>query len=263
MSYAATVSRSKAIMVNRITTLTAVSVALGSYFWQPALAIHYVLDIVIRAYLHFVAGSMAHESVHGHLGNSRSANWWWGRIALLPTTVPLVIFRKTHLHHHAATNIPEKDPDEFLNTPRKWEIPLRAWALPYHWVMWLWRNKRFTRADRIEYVATYAFEFALYGVIAYFVGIERLLLGMWPACTLHSLLLWYGFAIKTHEGYSTGDAKTRSHNYYGRLLYWCSFGLSMHRLHHMQPGLAWLQMKNKVPRGTWSQRFHFQRDMAS
>ncbi|MBI4471808.1 MAG: fatty acid desaturase, partial [Acidobacteria bacterium] len=154
MTHAATISLNRAVAVNRITTAGAVSLALGSYFWQPTLIIHYVLDIALRAYMHFVAGSMAHESVHGHLGNSRWANLWWGRIAMLPTTVPFVIFRKTHLRHHAATNIPEKDPDEFLNTPRAWEIPLRAWLLPYHWVTWLMRNGQFTAYDRIEYALT-------------------------------------------------------------------------------------------------------------
>ena len=255
-------NRNRAIVINRITTLATVSLALGSYLWQPTLLVHYIVDIVVRAYLHFVGGSMAHESVHGHLGNSRSSNQWWGRLALLPTTVPYVIFRKTHLEHHASTNIPEKDPDEFLNTRRSWEIPFRAWALPYHWMHWLLRHGKLTRTDRIEYAATYAVEAAIYGAIAYYVGMERLILGMLPACALHSLLLWYGFAIKTHEGYSTGAAETRSHNYYGRMLYRLSFGLSMHRLHHMKPRLAWLQMSNEVPRGTLAQRLQLQRDIA-
>jgi fatty acid desaturase len=206
---------------------------------------------------------MAHESVHGHLGNSRSANTWWGRFALLPTTVPFVIFRKTHLHHHAATNVPERDPDEFLNTSRSWQIPFRAWALPYHWVVWLHRHGRFTRRDRFEYAATYIIEAGLYGAIAYFAGIERLILGLIPSATLHSMLLWYGFGIKTHEGYSTGPAETRSHNYNGRLIYWFSFGLSMHRLHHLRPNLAWLQMANQVQIGSWSQRLRLERDIAS
>ena len=204
--------RKHAIFMNRIVTSTAVSLALGSYFLHPTSALYYLLDILARAYLHFVAGSMAHESVHGHQGNSRFANALWGGIALLPTTVPFVLFRKTHLHHHAATNIPEKDPDAFLNAPRRWQIPFRAWLLPYHWVIWLVRNGRFTRRDRIEYVATYAVEFAIFGAIAYFVGIERLLLGLIPSATLHSFLLWYAFGIKTHEGYSIGPPETRSHN---------------------------------------------------
>ncbi len=255
------VTRPFAILVNRVVICFAVGLALGSYFWHPARIFQYLLDICLRAYLHFVAGSMAHEAVHGHLGNSKRANLWWGRVALIPTTVPGVTFRKTHLRHHAATNIPLEDPDEFLNTKRSWEIPLRALAMPHHWVMWLHRQNRLTRRDRIEYLVTYLVYTAVYGLIACFAGVERVLLGLLPAAILHSWILWYLFAVKTHEGYSTGTPESRSHNYYGRLLYWLSFGLSMHRLHHLKPNLAWLQMARNVPAGSWMQRVRFERDI--
>ncbi len=248
MSPARVVSRHRAVVVNRFIACSSVSMAFASYFFQPAGWISCAIDVVIRAYLHFVAGVMAHESVHGHLGNTRSANLWWGRLALLPTTVPYVTFRKTHLQHHSSTNVPEMDPDEFLNTPHRWQIPLRAWALPYHWVVWMWRNGRFQRRDRLEYALNYVAAVLLYGVVAYFTSPERVVLGLTASAALHSLLLWYCFAIKTHEGYSTGSPETRSHNYDGRFLYWISFGLSMHRLHHMQPRLAWLQMRGNVRR---------------
>ena len=247
MNRSTLVPRARAIMFNRMITCATVSMALASYFWQPTRLILYAIDIVFRAYLHFVAGVMAHESVHGHLGNTRSSNDWWGRIGLLPTTVPYVTFRKTHLHHHSATNIPEMDPDEFLNTRHSWQIPFRAFALPYHWVVWMIKNGKFSRRERIEYLLHYGVIAIVYGVIAYFTSVERVLIGLLASATLHSLLLWYYFAIKTHEGYSTGEPETRSHNYKGQLVYWFSFGLSMHQLHHMQPRLAWLQMAKFVP----------------
>ncbi len=34
----------------------------------------WAIDIVFRAYAHFVAAVMAHEGVHGHLGNTRRTN---------------------------------------------------------------------------------------------------------------------------------------------------------------------------------------------
>ena len=247
MNRSTLVPRARAIMFNRMITCATVSMALASYFWQPTRLILYAIDIVFRAYLHYVAGVMAHESVHGHLGNTRSSNDWWGRIGLLPTTVPYVTFRKTHLHHHSATNIPEMDPDEFLNTRHSWQIPFRAFALPYHWVVWMSKNGKFSRRERIEYLLHYGVIAIVYGVIAYFTSVERVLIGLLASATLHSLLLWYYFAIKTHEGYSTGEPETRSHNYKGQLVYWFSFGLSMHQLHHMQPRLAWLQMAKFVP----------------
>lgn len=261
MSQSKSQYRNRSIWISRITICLAVAGALGTYFWHPAGALLVALDIFVRSYFHFVAGAMAHEGVHGHLGNTKSSNRWWSRIALIPTTVPEVTFRKTHLQHHAATNIPDKDPDEFLNTKRFWEIPLRALAMPHHWVLWLWKQRRFTVRDRLEYGITYAALVAIYGTIATFVGVERVLLGLIPAAILHSLLLWYFFAIKTHEGYSMGMAADRSHNYYGKLLYWISFGLSMHRTHHLKPQLAWLQMADEVQSGTLLQRLRFERDI--
>jgi fatty acid desaturase len=235
--------------------------ALATYFWHPAGTFLVALDILVRTYFHFVAGAMAHEGVHGHLGNSKRANRWWSRLALIPATVPEVTFRKTHIQHHAETNVPDKDPDEFLNTDRVWQIPFRAIAMPHHWLIWLYKRGRFTRTDRVEFVSTYLALFAIYGTIAAFVGVERVLLGLLSAAVLHSLLLWYFFAIKTHEGYHMGMAAKRSHNYYGKLLYWLSFGLSMHRTHHMKPQLAWLQMLTEVQQGTWRQRVRFERDI--
>src|SRR5688572_5307080 len=156
MTQTTTISRDRAIVLNRIMISTAVAMAFGSYFWHPVRWMEYVLDVLVRAYLHFIAGSLAHEAVHGHLGNSRSSNAWWGRVELLPTTSPFLTFRKPHRSHHSATNIPGEDPYEFLNTPRKWQIPFRALLLPSHWLIWLWKNGRLTRSDRVEYALTCA-----------------------------------------------------------------------------------------------------------
>lgn len=261
MTPTSTISRDRAIVLNRLTTSTVVVLALAGYFWQPGTAALHAFDIVLRAYLQFIAGSMAHESVHGHLGRTKSANLWWGRIALLPVNSAFVTFRKTHLQHHSATNIPEQDPDCFLRTRRSWQIPFRALLLPSYWVIWLWKHGRLRREDMAEYVLTCAAQAGLFAAIGHFAGMGRVLSGLVASATLHALVLWYAFAIKTHEGYSTGAAETRSHNYYGALLYRLTFGLSMHRLHHMRPELAWTQMAGQVPAGTWLQRLRFQRNI--
>jgi fatty acid desaturase len=261
MSLIQSLDRKRSILISRITICATVTGAIATYFWHPAGAFLVALDILVRTYFHFVAGAMAHEGVHGHLGNTKAANRWWSRLALIPTTVPEVTFRKTHIQHHAETNIPEKDPDEFLNTNHWWEVPFRAVAMPHHWLVWLLKRGRFTEQDRIEFAITYAGLIAIYGTIAAFVGVQRVLLALIPSAILHSLVLWYLFAIKTHEGYYRGMAAGRSHNYYGKFMYWLSFGLSMHRTHHLKPQLAWLQMASEVQSGTLIQRFSFQRDI--
>ena len=113
------------------------------------------IDILLRTYLIFVGTVMAHESVHGHLGRTRAANFWWGRIALLPSMVPFTNFRKTHQLHHAHTNIPELDPDHFMKSRNFLELCVRALAMPHHWFFWLRKRGRLKRADKWELFLNY------------------------------------------------------------------------------------------------------------
>ncbi len=114
-----------------------------------------VVDILLRTYLIFLGTVMAHESVHGHLGRTKAANFWWGRIALIPSMVPFTNFRKTHQLHHAHTNIPDHDPDHFMKSRNFFELFLRALAMPHHWFFWLRKRGRIKRDDVIELVLNY------------------------------------------------------------------------------------------------------------
>ena len=95
--------------------------SIGTLFIPLTNPLLITLDILLRTYLIFLGTVMAHESVHGHLGRTRAANFWWGRIALIPSMVPFTNFRKTHQLHHAHTNIPDQDPDTLLTSSRRWK----------------------------------------------------------------------------------------------------------------------------------------------
>jgi fatty acid desaturase len=258
------VSRDTLVGVSRLITCALFLGIFGSYFFRPVGIAQHSLDIALRAYLHFLMGVMVHEASHGHLGHSARSNRWWGRFAFVTITeLPYGIFRRTHLLHHAHTNHPSDDPDAFLKTDKPWQLPFRALAMPYQWVYWLQRQGKLTRADLHEYLAASVVHFGLYLILVGFVGWERMLTGVVPVLILQPLLLWYFFAFRTHEGYSTGSPESRSHNYSGRHLYWFSLGLSLHQVHHLRPKLGWLQMLPEVPAGTWRQRFSLRRELTS
>ncbi len=239
-------TRHQIYLLNRSIICAAVIISIGSLFLQPTNFLQYIIDTLLRTYLMFVGTVMAHEGVHGHLGRTRTANFNWGRFALLPTMVPYTNFRKTHHLHHAYTNVPGQDPDHFMKSRNLLEIVLRALAMPHHWFFWLWKRGRIRKQDLIELILNYLVIFAVYGAILASVGSARLFWGMVPPLVLVSVLLWYPFAVQTHEGFSTGAAELRSHNYYGRFMYWFSLGLGMHREHHLQPKMSWIELKGFV-----------------
>jgi beta-carotene hydroxylase len=217
--------------------------SIGTLFIPTTNVFLMIVDTLLRTYLIFVGSVMAHEGVHGHLGRTRAANHWWGRLALLPSMVPFTNFRRTHQLHHAYTNVPGKDPDHFMKSRNFLELCMRAIAMPHQWFFWLRKRGRLERSDLIELLLNYVGIAAVYAVVLWFTGPSRLFWGMAPALILVSVLLWYPFAVQTHEGFSIGSAEARSHNYYGRFMYWFSLGLSMHRQHHLQPKLSWIELR--------------------
>jgi fatty acid desaturase len=240
------------------------ALSIGTLFLPIVSVFHFLIDILLRTYLIFLGTVMAHESVHGHLGRTRRANFWWGRIALVPSMVPFTNFRRTHQLHHAHTNVPELDPDHFMKSRNALELALRTVAMPHHWFFWLRKRGRLRRADLIELTLNYLGIFCVYGGILISVGVTRIIWGLVPPLILVSLLLWVPFAVLTHEGFSIGAAESRSHNYYGRFMYWFSLGLSMHREHHLQPKLAWIELRSYVespPPHALSKLSLFQRDI--
>jgi fatty acid desaturase len=252
-------TRPRIHVLNRSIILLLFSVSMGSYLFLDA----GIVDVLLRTYVMFLCTVMAHEGSHGHLGPTRRSNDWWGRIALFTPMVPYVSFRKTHRMHHARTNVPGEDPDIFIK-PRHWfEVPFRSVAIPHYWLFWLKKRGWLTREDQRDLLLTYVALFGIYTPFAFSIGVERFVLGAFPSLFLVSLLLWYPFAVKTHEGFSLGSPEERSHNYYGYFAYWFSLGLSMHRVHHLRPSLSWIEILPHVERkqGGLSSLIPFRRDV--
>jgi len=254
-------TRRRIFYLSRVVISAALLASLGSLFIPVSGLWMRAVDIIVRTYFIFVGTVMAHESVHGHLAITRSGNFWWGRIALLPSMVPFTNFRRTHQLHHAFTNISDKDPDHFMKSRNLLELLLRAIVMPHHWFFWLRKRQRLKQADVRELILNYAAIFILHGFILSVIGPTRFFWGIVPPLALVSILLWYPFAVQTHEGFSTGSAESRSHNYYGHFMFWFSLGLSMHREHHLKPKLAWIQLLPLVERPTGSLSLWPRRDI--
>lgn len=235
-------TRNEIYLLNRSLVVVVLLGTMVTLFWQPNNWWQWGFDYLLRSYLIFVGCTMAHESGHFHLGATPRANRWWGRLSTFPSTVPSLSFRKTHGFHHAHTNIPGKDPDHFLKPAHLWEVPFRSLGLPHWWFMWLLRHGKITRRDWIELALWYVVVAAVFGSIIDRMGMARVAWGVLPALATNSIFLWYFFAVKTHDGYLTGREEEKSHNYYGKVIYWISVGLSMHRVHHMKPKLAWIEI---------------------
>lgn len=254
--------RPKVYFLSRAVCIAVFVLAIGSYFWQPVGALEWTIDILFRTWVTFIGMVMAHDGTHGHLGKSRRANTWWGRLALVPCTVPFWVFKKAHLQHHTHTNIPDKDPDYFVKPNNWYEVPYRALGMNHHWLMWLKERGKVTRDDWRVLIIHYTVLTSFYVGLCYFAGLGRVAWGLFGTLFVVSHLLWYPFAYYTHEGYSLGDEDGRSHNYYGWGMYWFSFGLSMHRVHHVHQQLSWVEMMPFVERNPngWPRALFPQRD---
>src|SRR5215216_1092307 len=148
--------RAQIYYLSRTIICLTVLLSLGTLFIPLSNPLLMPVDIGLRTYLIFIGTVMAHESVHGHLGRSKAANFWWGRLALLPSMVPFTNFRRTHQLHHAHTNLPDKDPDHFMKSRNLPELVLRSIAMPHQWFFWLRRHGRLKRSDVIELLLNYA-----------------------------------------------------------------------------------------------------------
>jgi beta-carotene hydroxylase len=256
-------TKQKAIFLSRLVCIFLVGISTLLYFPEYESNWMYIPEVLIRTYLLFLCGVMGHEGSHGNLGKTRFANNWWSRFVFIPLLVPNAPFRITHRYHHAFTNIEGKDPDLLLKIDHIGQFPMRALAMPHHWVLWLKNNKLWTSQVRNEYFLSYVFYFVFYGLIANQVGFSRVLIPLICAQALNSFILWYPFAIKTHEGHHTGDQIYRSHNYYGKVLYWLTMGLSMHREHHMHQRKSWLELYPFVKDASLMDQLKMKRDIVS
>lgn len=116
----------------------ALAAQLGAALLLPAPAA--VLSCAVCAYAQF---TVAHDASHGGVSRRAWLNALCGYAAGLTLLMPYEAFRRNHLHHHAHTNDPARDPDFWVAGTTLPRTLLRcATILPYHYYCYLFRLGR-------------------------------------------------------------------------------------------------------------------------
>ena len=190
----------------------------------------------------YVVFTPLHESMHGIAHRDPTANEWIGRLAGIPLTITLPLFRGVHFEHHSHTNDPARDPD--LIVARRPAVLLPLWCLGvttayriHFFGRRLWRSP----ADLWEAIA---FDVLLTAVLAAAVvsGWWRPLLVLWlgPA-TLAVLVLAFAFDYVPHYPYDTRARYYDTRVYAGPILNTLLLGQNHHLIHHLWTTIPWFR----------------------
>jgi beta-carotene hydroxylase len=217
--------------------LALVAVGTGGYVGGMVAA---PLVVVMHAIAMYLSFTVLHEGMHGIAHRSRPMNDLLGRLAGIPLTITLPMFRGVHYEHHSHTNDPERDPDLIVSWTPRWLLPL--WCLG---VMVEYRVKFFghrlwrTRADLIEALVM---ELLLLAVVvaALAGGWWRPLLVLWlgPAA-LAVVFLAFAFDFLPHYPYDSRARYLDTRIHPGPVLNAVLLGQNYHLVHHLWTTIPW------------------------
>ena len=83
--------------------------------------------VAVNALAIYVGFTQLHEAMHGIAHPSKGWNAAIGRLAGVPLTISLPLFRGVHYEHHSHTNDPARDPD--LVVAHRPRLLLPVWLL--------------------------------------------------------------------------------------------------------------------------------------
>jgi len=196
--------------------------------------------IAINASAIYVVFTVMHDSMHRTAHESRFINDLLGRIAALPLTVTMPLFRAVHYEHHSHTNDPERDPDLIVSRGPRWALPF--WCLA---VMVEYRRHYFGRRlwrDRSDLIEAIAMECFLIGVIVFAAatGTFATLAIVWlvpAAIAVVALALCFDFL--PHYPYKSQERYLDTRIYPGRALNALLLGQNYHLIHHLWTTIPW------------------------
>lgn len=187
----------------------------------------------------YVAFTPMHDAAHRSIARARWINELAGRLAIVPLFGPFLAVRYVHLEHHKHTNEPDADPDHWSGRGPRWLLPLRWLTQDFHYYA-VYATAARPRRDRVESLATFAAMIALVVVLVALGHGRTVLLGWLLPARLAIAVLAFAFDYLPHRPHDVPAKQDRfaaTHVFEGRLKYAASLGQSLHRVHHLYPGL--------------------------
>jgi fatty acid desaturase len=187
----------------------------------------------------YISFTPMHDAAHRSISRTRWINEVAGRLAIVPLFGPFPAVRYIHLEHHKHTNEPDADPDHWSGRGPTWLLPLRWLSQDFHYYV-VYAFARRPRAEKLEtYLTLAALVAAACALVATGHGVTVLLGWLLPA-RLAIATLAFAFDYLPHRPHDVPartDRFAATHIFEGRLKYAATLGQSLHRVHHLYPGV--------------------------
>lgn len=187
----------------------------------------------------YVAFTPMHDAAHRSIARARWINELAGRLAIIPLFGPFTAVRYIHLEHHKHTNEPDADPDHWSGRGPRLLLPLRWLTQDFHYYA-VYATASRPRRERIEAYVTLALLVGIAIVLASSGHGRTVLLGWLLPARLAIATLSFAFDYLPHRPHhipAKQDRFAATHIFEGRLKYAATLGQSLHRVHHLYPGV--------------------------
>jgi fatty acid desaturase len=200
--------------------------------------------IAVNALAIYVGFTPLHEAMHGIAHPSKGWNAAIGRLAGVPLTISLPLFRGVHYEHHSHTNDPARDPDLGVARQPRWLLPLWCLAIPTEYRAKFYGHRLWrTRAQLVEALALDAAIVGGLGVaLAGGWGVALVVLWLAPAA-LAVLVLGFAFDFLPHYPYDNAARYFDTRITPGAVLNVVLLGQNQHLIHHLWTTIPWYRYR--------------------
>lgn len=207
----------------------------------------YSVACLVCTYLCYASFTVMHDAGHGGIfaldSKYKSLETVMGWIASVPLLLgSFRFFKIMHDRHHAYTNDPDRDPDQFNNPDHWFSLIINIYCIParyYNKLMTVYKNDPACRAAyRSTFVYLLAIHGSLLGLMLSGYLIEVLCFALIPMLITLFLLVMF-FDYLPHRPHKSLDRFSNASILPSRLLNFLLFGQNYHLVHHLYPRVPW------------------------